>query len=78
MPQKIFEQLKHRKIKITKYNYCFDQVVQNFNCYEAFIEISDSGNYLKIFNVKIKDSFEKILANEKLIEEENHRIRERL
>ena len=44
MPEKIYEHLSKKKIKITKYNYSFDEQVQNFNCQEAYMEISGNGD----------------------------------
>ena len=38
-------------IKAFKYNYCFDQIVQNFGSYHAFIEIKED-NFIQITNRK--------------------------
>ena len=31
---------KNNKVRIVKYNYAIDDLVQNFSCYDAFLQLS--------------------------------------
>jgi len=46
------DRLISRKIKCFKYNYSFDQETQNFNNFEATIQLSPDGRELIITNNK--------------------------
>ena len=77
MYQKISDEFKNNKIIITKYNYSFDKEVQNFDSQDAFIEISQNGDYMKIFNVKLRDDFENLMEKEVVTKDINKDIQKK-
>lgn len=48
------------KMHCFKYNYAFEEVVQNFNSYQSFIQLSPDGTELIITNRKPKEQLEYI------------------
>ena len=52
------------KVKVIKYNYSLDEEVQNYNYYEAFVQLSMDEQHLIITNkVKcVKDEY--VLEND--------------
>ena len=52
--------LMTNKLKCFKYNYAFEEVVQNFNNYQSFIQLSPDGEELVITNRKPVEKLEYI------------------
>ena len=43
---------KNNKVSIKKYNYSIDDTVQNFSCFDSFLQLSEDEQYLIITNKK--------------------------
>lgn len=43
---------KNNKVSIKKYNYAIDDTVQNFSCFDGFLQLSEDEKYLIITNKK--------------------------
>ena len=50
-----------------KYNYALEDDVQNFTCFEAYIQIQEEGKYLQIVNRKPVENTEYILEADQSI-----------
>ena len=50
--------LTNNRINCFKYNYAFEEVVQNFNSYQSFIQLSPDGTELVITNRKPREKLE--------------------
>ena len=59
--KKIF---KKNKVIIKKYNYAIDDMVQNFSCFDAFLQLSEDEQHLIITNKKPVDNQEYILESD--------------
>ena len=49
---RIKERFKNNKIKCIKYNYSLDKEVQKIGGFEGYLQLSQCGKYLHIFNHK--------------------------
>ena len=62
----------NKKISATKYNYALDQNVQNFGCYECYIQLQKNDDVI-IMNKRIIENPKYVLEQDPL---EVQRIRE--
>ena len=46
------ERLKNKRVKCHKYNHALDAIVQNFPCFAGYLQLSEDGKYLSLFNKK--------------------------
>jgi hypothetical protein len=78
LAQKIRQELIKTKIDIIKYNYAMDKEVQNFDCQDGFLEISENGQDVQIFNLKIVENNQWVLEADpnqvKALRDDNERI----
>lgn len=58
------------KISCFKYNYAFEEVVQNFNSYQSYIQLSPDGEELIIVNRKPREKLEYIHEEDPKVVEE--------
>ena len=58
---KIKEYLANNQIECDKYNYALDEGIQNYKCYNGYIQLSKDFKYINIVNRKPNDTVKYIL-----------------